>query len=319
MGVPEEEAQHYNREFESGRTIVTVKADGRYDEARSIMQRYGSLEYAGQPAMNTMQRDVHAGDRPIGTAATNLPENPREARRPASSETMNTDRGRTVELREDELRARKEQVAAGEVELHKEVVTEEKTIDVPVTHEEVVIDRHAVPPHPSNRPIGEDQTIRVPVREERVELEKQPVVYEEVEIGKRQIEGTEHVSGTTRREELRVENEGNVDVRGGGRTAEAGDTWDTMSPHYRQEWERRHGTSGGRWEEYEPGYRYGHEMANDPRYRDRQWSEMEPSLRTDYEDWSRRNHYAYEPDAWDRIRESAREAWEGSRARVRNR
>jgi hypothetical protein len=37
MGVPEEEAHYYNREFEAGRTIVTVRADGRAPEARSIL------------------------------------------------------------------------------------------------------------------------------------------------------------------------------------------------------------------------------------------------------------------------------------------
>ena len=319
MGVPEEEAHHYNREFESGRTIVTVKADGRYDEARSIMQRYGVLEYAGQSAMGSAQHELRETDRPIGTAATNVRDDFRETRGPARRERMDTDRGRTVELREEELRARREMVDAGNVELHKDVVSEQRTIDVPVTREEVVIDRHAVDPHPSDRPIGTDQTIRVPVREERVELEKQPVVYEEVEIGKRPVQETERMSGTVRREEVRIENEGDLNVRQGGRTARVGETWDTVSPRYRQEWQRKYGTSGGRWEEYEPGYRYGYEMANDPRYRDRQWSEMEPSLRTDYEDWSRRNHYTYEPNAWDRLKENVREAWEGARDRVHNR
>jgi uncharacterized protein (TIGR02271 family) len=237
-------------------------------------------------------------------------------RRPARAAAIDTDRGRTGELREEELRARKDMVEAGEVELRKDVVTEEKTLDVPVTREEVVVERHPVAPRPSDRPLGESQTIEVPVREERVELEKQPVVYEEVEVGKQQVQDTERVSGTIRREQAHLEREGDVTVREAGRAAAGGDTWDTVSPTYRQAWQRKYGTSGGRWEEYEPGYRYGYEMANDPRYRGREWSETEPGLRSDYEDWARRNHYTYEPSAWDRTKENVRVAWESARAKV---
>ena len=42
LGIPEDEAQHYEGEFKSGRTLVTVKAGGRNDEAWSILQRNGA-------------------------------------------------------------------------------------------------------------------------------------------------------------------------------------------------------------------------------------------------------------------------------------
>lgn len=44
LGVPEDEAKYYEGEFESGRTVVTVKADGRYDEAALILQRHGAYD-----------------------------------------------------------------------------------------------------------------------------------------------------------------------------------------------------------------------------------------------------------------------------------
>ena len=62
--------------------------------------------------------------------------------------------------------------------------------------------------HPSSGRAA--QTIDVPVREERVDLEKQPVVYEEVEVGKTQVQETRKVSDTVRREEARIEREGDV-------------------------------------------------------------------------------------------------------------
>lgn len=42
MGIPEEEAAHYQTEFEAGRTIVAVKAGARYDEAVAILTRCGA-------------------------------------------------------------------------------------------------------------------------------------------------------------------------------------------------------------------------------------------------------------------------------------
>src|SRR5436309_2938341 len=44
MGVPEEEAHYYAGEFHSGRTLVTVKADGRQQEAINILHHYGGYD-----------------------------------------------------------------------------------------------------------------------------------------------------------------------------------------------------------------------------------------------------------------------------------
>lgn len=123
------------------------------------------------------------------------------------------DQGRTVQLREEELQARKQSVEAGQVRIGKEVVEEQKTLEVPVTREEVRVERHPVPRQPSDKPIGEgDETIRVPVHEEQVSVEKRPVVTEEISVGKQQVQETKQVSGTVRREEARVEGQGDVEV-----------------------------------------------------------------------------------------------------------
>ena len=118
----------------------------------------------------------------------------------------------TVPLREEELQVQKRPVQAGEVGFRKEVVTEQQTLDVPVTREEVVLERHPVEPRPADRRVGEGEPLEVPVRKEEVTVEKQPVVYEEVEVGKRAVQDTERVSGTIRREVADVETEGDVEV-----------------------------------------------------------------------------------------------------------
>jgi uncharacterized protein (TIGR02271 family) len=53
--------------------------------------------------------------------------------------------------------------------------------------------------------IGSDQEIRVPLSEEKVQVDKVPVVREEVKVGKRTVSNTQNVSDQVRREELEVE------------------------------------------------------------------------------------------------------------------
>ncbi len=121
----------------------------------------------------------------------------------------------TVQLREEELQTRKTSQETGRVQLGKDVVEEHRTMDVPVTREEVYVERRPVDRRPSDRPIDANatETTEVPVREEQVEVEKRPVVYEEVGVGKREIHDTQRVSDTVRREELRTDKEGDVEFR----------------------------------------------------------------------------------------------------------
>lgn len=126
------------------------------------------------------------------------------------------DEGRRLELREEELTARKQSVQTGKLKLGTDIVSEERTMDVPVTREEVTIERHPVERRPSDRPVVEsDEVISVPVREEQVQVEKQTVVYQEVGVGKRAVQETAHVSDTVRREEAVVQKEGSVHLDSG--------------------------------------------------------------------------------------------------------
>jgi hypothetical protein len=46
LGIPEDEAHHYEEELRSGRTIITVQSEGRALEAWSILQNHtGSRRY----------------------------------------------------------------------------------------------------------------------------------------------------------------------------------------------------------------------------------------------------------------------------------
>lgn len=185
LGFAQEDAAYYDNEFQQGRTIVTVKDDRRQQEAASIMQRNGATfgnRRTGQTSQ-TLEGDVNG-----------------EAQR--------------IQLREERLQATKTPTQVGEVNLHKEVVSEQQNIDVPVSHEEVYIERRAGSGQVSDTPIREGEAIRVPVREEQVNVTKQTVDKGEVAIGKRPVQETQKVTDTVRREEARVEREGDVSVEG---------------------------------------------------------------------------------------------------------
>ena len=124
-----------------------------------------------------------------------------------------------VALHEEELRAQTVQQQAGEVEVRKDVVEEQQTLDVPVTREQVEIRRFAVDRPADGSEISDTDTIRVPVSAERVQVDKDVRVVEEIEIDKRAVTETQRVSDTVRREEVNVQQEGDVSVTGGSTTS----------------------------------------------------------------------------------------------------
>jgi len=199
-GIPEEEAHYYEGELKSGRTLVTVKAETRFDEATKILRRHGAydMQTRGTTTAATTERTV-------GTTATGR----------TAAATVATGE-RKIEVREEELHATKRPVEVGEVRVHKEVHTEHRTLEVPVEREEVVVERRPASGHASASDIREGEELRIPVKEEEVIVEKRPVVTEEVVVGKRTVHDTEKVAGTVRKEEVKVEREGDVDVHATG-------------------------------------------------------------------------------------------------------
>jgi len=209
LGFSQDEANYYNSEFMAGRTVVTVKTNDRAQEAYDILMRNGA--YDARSRMGTTATSyAQAGQAGYDTTA-------QTAGYAQTGQATDYDTaGQKVQLKEEQLYAQKQQAQAGEVGLHKDVVTEEKSIDVPVSREEVYIERHPVSgTTPADSPIGEqDETYRIPVREEQVQVTKQPVVKEEINVGKRVVQDNQQVSDTVRREEARVDRIGDVNVQG---------------------------------------------------------------------------------------------------------
>jgi uncharacterized protein (TIGR02271 family) len=204
LGVPEEDAQHFDRGIRAGGILVTVNAGARAQEAISILRsheadlgpsgisRYGEVTGAATTA-TTMNQDVDTTGR------------------------------QRVELLEEELDIDKRQVQAGEVRVRKEVVTEQRQIEVPVSREEVVIERRPASGREADATIGSDEEIRIPLMEEQVEVDKHTRVREELEVGKRRVDETRTIRDNVRHEEATIDTQGEAAIRQstgtGGRSA----------------------------------------------------------------------------------------------------
>lgn len=117
----------------------------------------------------------------------------------------------TIRLHEEELDIHKDRVRTGEIVLHKDVIEEQQTVNVPVSHDQVVIERRSLDHVPSNESITEE-TIRIPVSADKVEVSKHTVVTGEISVHKREVQETEQVQDVIHREVADVENKGDTDI-----------------------------------------------------------------------------------------------------------
>ncbi len=260
FGLSSDEAEYYDREYQAGHGVVAVRANGRDQEALNILQTNGAHSYtSGAAAAGGTSYDADATTTATSGAATyDTTASTADATATGATTGYNTDatavgattnyatdatttadtyntgtdvdtdEERRLRLREERLNVDKQAVQTGQVGLHKEVISEQKNIDVPVTHEEVYVERRAVTDGQVDdaTPIGEGETIKIPVSAEQVNVSKDTVTTGEVGIGKRVVEGTQRVSDTVRREEARIDQSGNVPIQDTTSTTNTGYTTD---------------------------------------------------------------------------------------------
>src|SRR5690242_5724239 len=113
----------------------------------------------------------------------------------------------TVPVTEERLGVSKSQ-STKEATITKTPVTETKTVEVPVTHEEISEERRPVSgtttTSAADRPVDSEQEIRVPLKQEQVQVTKQPYVKEEVAVKKKPVTETKTVTDQVTSEEVRV-------------------------------------------------------------------------------------------------------------------
>lgn len=181
MGLEAEETDYYFQQVENGRLLLYTT---------------GIATAAPQP------------DQVFKPNSRNAP--------PSSSDTQEE----SLALHEERLNIDKERVQTGEVHVHKQVVEEDKEIQVPVEREEVVISRSPAAAEATTendeqvltqkQAYEKGDAIYIPLSEERLDIGKKKVVREEIVIGKRKVKDIQVINETVRREVADVEEDGVV-------------------------------------------------------------------------------------------------------------
>lgn len=197
LSLPDGRSRYFSDRFGSGEegVLVTVNAASRRSDAETILRRNGAD--LGENA----DLETNVGQRPAGGFTDTEP-------LPGTASAGETQR---MQLYGEVLRVHRDRVQRGDVRLRKETVTETTNLSVPVSHDELVLERTPVTEERAapGAHIGENQEIRIPLSEERVSVEKEPVVREEIEAGKRDVTNVESREEQLRHEELEVDDEQN--------------------------------------------------------------------------------------------------------------
>ena len=234
MGVPEDEAKHYQDQVGQGKTLVIVRAsdDASADRAADILESSGAEKIDGRETDSdytldrpsalggeTQPRDVEISERQ--TLRNAMPEvgvgerdiNYRTARVDesgvrAGQESFSPE-DRVIPVTEEQLVVGKRAVQSGRVRIYGRVTEKPVEQSVQLQNERVTVDRRAV-----DRPVGagdnkDDVVIEITETKEEPVIGKQERVIEEIVIGKTTEEHTETVRDTVRRKDVEVERTGN--------------------------------------------------------------------------------------------------------------
>lgn len=105
-----------------------------------------------------------------------------------------------MQLRKEQMEISKEKIQTGEVSIHKEVLTKEENITVPVKQEELVIEKEVFNPQSHGESKAHTETIRIPISKERIDIHKEPVTLENVSVSKHKYKEIKHITETLKKE-----------------------------------------------------------------------------------------------------------------------
>ena len=187
LGVPLTEAGPYADDLQKGKVLLLVNAN-RETKTNPFLEKTGDSPFTeGESVYDKSLYGEHREHE------HDVPRNAEEH----------------IELKEEQLHVDKERVQTGEVQVDKEVLHKEETVNIPVEHDEVYVERRPVSDKRANTQIIEDEeSVRIPLEEEKVTVSKEPVVTEEVVVGKRRKKENEKVSETLRKEEVNIKEQG---------------------------------------------------------------------------------------------------------------
>jgi len=325
MGIPEESAHVYAESVHRGNVLVVAQVeDNRVDEATRIMQRSGLVDiereaegwrssgwkgFDATPITETRTDTRTVTNRPVANTTINNPATDKRVNTATTNRTVaNNPNDETIQVVEENLQVGKRAVETGGVRVTssvREVPVEE---EVRLRQEHVEVERR-----PVNRPATDadlnafkEGTIEVRETQEQAVIGKEARVVEEVRVRKGVDERIEKVSDTVRRTEVEVE-----PIAGSSRTVTSGPTkissYETYDPDFRTHYQTVF--SGlGKYDRFEPAYRYGYTLATDKRYQGSDWSTVEAEAR---KSWNSQHQ-----NSWEDFKDAVRYSWDKVRGKI---
>ncbi|WP_326944357.1 PRC and DUF2382 domain-containing protein [Amycolatopsis sp. NBC_01307] len=193
---PEESAQLYKH---YGLPVPRMSPDGQMDD-RAAQGKGTGREKSGMDSAGTRQAMGDAGrGRSEMDGRSGV-----DGRDKAGRDKLGRDDDRTMTRSEERLNVGTEQVETGRVRLRKYVVTEEQQITVPVSHEEVRIEREPIKDGRGGRAeIGEDEQDII-LHAEKPVVNKETVAVERARLKTETVTEDQTVSGKVRKEQFEV-------------------------------------------------------------------------------------------------------------------
>jgi uncharacterized protein (TIGR02271 family) len=296
VGVPEEQAHYYAEGVRRGGTLVTVQTTaGRADDAVEILNDHNPVDINRR--VSTWRQNEN-WDRFDHTAEPYTTEQIDTERDRYARTDLDKDADVTIPVVEEEMRVGKREKETGGVRVHTFMTEEPVEETVELRKEDVDVERHRVdrPADEADIEAFEEKTFEIPTSEEEVVADKQAHVVEEVEIDKDVETEPRTIRDTVRRTDVEVEP---IDYEG----VEESD-YEAYEPMWRNHFTSNYSTTGDYdYDYYRPAYTYGYMLATDNRYANRNWNDIEPTARSQWE----RTH---QDSAWDDVKDAVRTAWE---------
>jgi uncharacterized protein (TIGR02271 family) len=203
----------------------------------------------------------------------------------------------TLPVVEEQLQVGKREVQRRGVRVYTHVTEQPVAENVQLREEHVNVERRPVhrPVDPEEMAAFEERTIEVTETAEEPVVAKHARVIEEVVVGKKATERTETIRDTVRRTQVDVQPLSAVHT---SRMR----SFDTFEPDFRNNFQSTYANQGLTYEQFTPVYQYGYDLANDPQYRGRDWTTIEPDIR--------RNWEAHQPGTWNKFKGAIRYSWD---------
>jgi len=294
-GVPEEDARLYEEGIRRGGTLLMLRTDNNMAErAASIMNQAGAIDIKrrGNEWKTASRQTAGAGANAMAGSQRQQPGQQRMTQKEGEIR---------VPVVEEEFKVGKREAssAAGGGGVRVQTHVTEKPVEQQVhLHEEHV----NVERRPTNRPASsadlsgqKGETFEMREHREEPVVQKTAKVVEEVVVSKEARDRTETIRDTVRRKDVEVQPIG-------------GHRGEDFDGDFRSNFKTAYANSGMTYEQCVPAYQFGSQLGKSQGYSGRDWNQIEPEVRRDWESRS--------PGTWDRMKNAVRYGWDRVKQKV---